>query len=130
MSMLTTQSFLQLIIKNKKYGLHTFLVPIRDKDHKPFEGVEVGDIGPKYGYNNKDNGYVRFENYRIPRRNMLMKYTKVSKSGVYERRGNEKILYATMLMIRSSIPIACFYGLSKACTISVRYSLCRTQFKD
>ena len=80
--------FAQLLIKNKKYGLHAFLVPIRDKNHKPFSGVEIGDIGPKYGYNNKDNGYVRFDKYRIPRRNMLMKYTKVSKSGVYERRGN------------------------------------------
>ena len=48
----------------------------------------MGDIGPKYGYNTKDNGYLKFDNYRIPRRNMLMKYTKVSKSGVYQRRGN------------------------------------------
>lgn len=31
--------FAQLIIKNKKYGLHTFLVPIRDKDHNLFPGV-------------------------------------------------------------------------------------------
>lgn len=31
--------FAQLIIKNKKYGIHAFLVPIRDKDHKAFPGV-------------------------------------------------------------------------------------------
>lgn len=80
--------FAQLIIKNKKYGLHAFLVPIRDKNHNAFPGVEVGDIGPKYGYNCKDNGYIKFDNYRIKRRYMLMKYSKVSKSGVYERRGN------------------------------------------
>jgi acyl-CoA oxidase len=30
------------------------------KSHLPLEGVEVGDIGPKYGYNTKDNGYLRF----------------------------------------------------------------------
>lgn len=78
----------QLIIKNKKYGLHTFLVPIRDENHNLYPGVEAGDIGPKYGYNTKDNGYMLLKNYRIPRRNMLMKYSKVSKSGVYERRGN------------------------------------------
>lgn len=35
-----------------------------------------------------------------------------------------------MLMIRSGIPFACHYGLSKACVIAVRYSLYRTQFKD
>jgi acyl-CoA oxidase len=34
--------FANLIIKNKKYGIHAFLVPIRDKDHNPFPGVEVG----------------------------------------------------------------------------------------
>ena len=35
-----------------------------------------------------------------------------------------------MLMIRSSIPIACNFALSKACTIAVRYSIYRTQFKN
>lgn len=35
-----------------------------------------------------------------------------------------------MLMIRSGIPFACYYGLAKACIISVRYSLYRTQFKN
>lgn len=80
--------FAQLIIKTKKYGVHAFLVPIRDKDHNPFPGIEVGEIGAKYGYNCKDNGYVIFNKYKIPRRNMLMKYTKVSTTGEYERRGN------------------------------------------
>ena len=28
-----------------------------------------------------------------------------------------------MLMIRSGIPVGCYYGLSKACVIAVRYSL-------
>lgn len=61
-----------------------FIVPIRDlKTHKPLEGIEVGDIGPKYGYNAKDNGYARFTNVRIPRENMLMKFTKVTKEGEF-----------------------------------------------
>ena len=34
--------FAQLIIKNKKYGLHAFLVPIPDAEGKALEGVEVG----------------------------------------------------------------------------------------
>jgi acyl-CoA oxidase len=61
---------------------------------------------------------------------MLMKYSQVSKNGEYSRRGNEKISYATMLMTRSLIPIAIFFGLSKASTIITRYSLVRKQFKD
>lgn len=80
--------FAQLIIKNKKYGVHGFVVPIRDKDHKPFPGIEVGDIGPKMGFNCKDNGYIIFNNYRIPRENMLMKYHKVSPEGVYSKEGD------------------------------------------
>lgn len=59
------------------------MVPLRDNDHKPFPGVEVGDIGPKSGFNAKDNGYLILTNYRIPRKNMLMKYHKVSKEGKY-----------------------------------------------
>ena len=31
--------FAQLYIKNKKYGVHAFLVPIRDKNHDPFPGI-------------------------------------------------------------------------------------------
>lgn len=56
-------------------------MPIRDQNHQLFTGVEAGDIGPKYGYNNKDNGFAKFTNYKIPRINMLMKYSNVSKNG-------------------------------------------------
>ncbi len=31
--------FAQLIIKEKVYGVHAFVVPIRDVQHKPFPGV-------------------------------------------------------------------------------------------
>ncbi len=68
--------------------------------------------------------------YRIPRRNMLMKYHYVSKEGVYSKKGSDKISYATMLRIRAIIPKATFCFMSKAVTILTRYSLARRQFKD
>lgn len=37
----------------------------------------MGDIGPKFGYEEMDNGYLKMDNYRIPRENMLMKYAQV-----------------------------------------------------
>jgi acyl-CoA oxidase len=80
--------FAQLIIKGKKYGVHSFLVPVRDKNHRPFKGIEVGDIGPKPFYNNKDNGYLIFSNYSIPRTNMLMKYHRVASDGTYSKVGD------------------------------------------
>jgi acyl-CoA oxidase len=122
--------FAQLIIKGKNHGLHAFLVPIRDKNHNLLPNVEAGDIGPKYGYQSKDNGYVKFTHHRIKREYMLMRYAKVAKDGTYTRRGNERISYATMLIIRSIIPLVCGFGLSKGVTILTRYSLVRKQFKD
>jgi len=45
-------------------------------------------VGPKLGFNCKDNGYIIFTHYRIPRRMMLMKYHKVSKEGDYSKVGD------------------------------------------
>ncbi len=81
--------FAQLIINGKRHGVHAFLVPIRDrKTLEPLRGVEVGDVGPKHGFQNKDNGYLILHNVRIPRRNMLMKYHVVSKEGNYSLQGD------------------------------------------
>jgi len=42
-----------------------------------FAGITLGDIGPKFGYDSIDNGFLRFNHVRIPRANMLMKYAEV-----------------------------------------------------
>ena len=56
----------QLFTKGKNYGMHAFIVPIRDlQTHKPLPGVTIGDIGPKFGYNGVDNGFLRFEYVRL-----------------------------------------------------------------
>ena len=48
------------------YGPHTFVMQIRDlKTHEPLPGIDVGDIGPKFGYNSVDNGYMRFNYVRL-----------------------------------------------------------------
>ena len=41
--------------------------------------MEVGEIGPRFGMNTNDNGYLGFKQYRIPRENMLMKHAQVEK---------------------------------------------------
>lgn len=49
----------RLFIKGRDYGPHAFVLPIRDmQTHEPLPGIDVGDIGPKFGYNGVDNGYV------------------------------------------------------------------------
>ena len=37
----------------------------------------MGEIGPKLGMNSNDNGFLGFNQHRIPRENMLMKNAKV-----------------------------------------------------
>ena len=70
------------------HGIHNFLVPLRSMDdHTLLPGVETGDIGPKIGYNNMDNGMARFDNVRIPRRNMAMRFAMVDEEGRYEKVG-------------------------------------------
>ncbi len=121
----------QLIIKDKKHGIHGFIVPIRDLEtNKTLPGIEAGDIGEKFGFNTKDNGYLRFDQVRIPRENMLMKYAKVNKEGEFSRKGNERVGYAVMMQIRNHIGFGSWKALSHALTIAVRYSLVRTQFAD
>jgi acyl-CoA oxidase len=89
-------------------------------------GITVGDIGPKYGYNTKDNGFLMFNHYRIPRENMLMRYAKVNKGGEFQKALNEKVAYATMMAVRTAILKASFSYLAMGLNIAVRYSLKRT----
>lgn len=49
------------------YGPHPFIVQVRDmQSHLPFDGIVIGDIGPKYGYASMDNAYMLFKNFRYP----------------------------------------------------------------
>ena len=75
----------QLIINGTNYGPHPFLVPLRDiETHEPFPGVDVGDIGPKIGMHSNDNGYLRFENYRIDKKYLLRRTARINDNGEYE----------------------------------------------
>ncbi|CAB3399071.1 unnamed protein product [Caenorhabditis bovis] len=117
-----------LIIDNKNYGPHPFLVPIRDpKTYDPLPRIRVGDIGTKLGVNNVDNGYLGLDHYRIPRRFMLMKHSKVSREGVYSAPVHPKVAYTTMLYVRSEMITHQANYLMIAMNIAIRYSAVRRQ---
>ncbi|KAM3131284.1 hypothetical protein pb186bvf_016602 [Paramecium bursaria] len=121
----------QLFIDGKNYGVQTFLVQLRDiETHLPLPGILLGDVGAKYGYNTKDNGYLRFNNFRIPRDNMLMRFAKVNKNGEFVQSQNEKIGYATMMAIRQIIIQNSALSLTQGLAIAIPYSFFRKQFKD
>ena len=41
-------------------------------------GVTVGDIGPKLGFQNADNGFLMFDHVRIPRDQLMGKYVEAT----------------------------------------------------
>lgn len=121
--------FAQLIIHGKNHGVHSFIVPIRDLNtFELLPGIEAGDIGPKFGFHSKDNGYLIMNNVVIPKRNMLRRFVSVSKTGEIKKKGDPKVSYATMMIIRQTISTSFPRIYAQAITIAARYSIFRTQF--
>ncbi|KAH8599307.1 acyl-CoA dehydrogenase/oxidase C-terminal [Bisporella sp. PMI_857] len=122
----------QLIIGGKPYGPHPFVVQIRDlKTHEPLEGVHVGDIGPKFGYNTMDNGFLLFNHFKIPHINMLAKFSSVDpETNKYIRPANAALVYGTMTWVRSGIVHQAGGVLARGVTIATRYASVRRQFQD
>lgn len=120
----------KLIIDEEDYGIQFFVVPIRSlTTHEVLSGIEVGDLGSKYGYNSKDNGFMRFNKCRIPRGNLLQRYCKVSKDGQLSLDGDPRVLYATMMAIRIWIVSGAWKECSVGTLIAARYSVTRRQFR-
>jgi acyl-CoA oxidase len=119
--------------RGKRRGIHNFLVPLRSMvDHTLLKGVKTGDIGPKIGYNNMDNGFASFDNVIIPRRNMAMRFATVDEDGNYSSKVDSsgpasKIAYISMMQVRSYIIDEAGKHLAMACTIAIRYSAVRRQ---
>lgn len=63
----------------------------------------MGDIGSKMGYNSVDNGYLSFDQYRIPRENILSRFISVDKDGSLSMNGNPKMIYQIMVKTRLSL---------------------------
>ena len=109
-------------------GPHAFVVQIRaNEDHATMPGVTAGDIGPKMGYNAVDNGYLRFDHVRVPRRAMLMKHAAMAKDGTYTPPPVAKAAYGTMVFVRSDIVMNAALYMKKAAVIATRYNLVRRQ---
>lgn len=122
----------QLIINGKPYGPHPFVVQIRDlKTHEPLENVHVGDIGPKFGYNTMDNGFLLFNKVKIPHVNMLARFSRVDpNTNKYQKPSNPSLIYGTLTWVRSNIVLQSGSVLARGVTIAVRYCSVRRQFTD
>lgn len=92
---------------------------------KHIKGVDTGDIGPKFGYEVKDNGWATFDHVRIPRSQMLMGMTRVEKDGEFSIVGDLRVLYSTMMLIRNRIVRLMHVGMFHALVIALRYAVVR-----
>lgn len=122
--------YAQLIVGGQERGVHIFFVQIRDENHRPMPGIEVGELGMKLGDHANDTGFMRMEGVRVPRVCMLSKHHRVKADGTYRRsqqKGADKIHYFTMLNARGGMVRLAGGYLARAATIAVRYSCVRRQ---
>ncbi|KAK3170961.1 hypothetical protein OEA41_003045 [Lepraria neglecta] len=122
----------QLMIDGKSYGPHPFVVHIRDfKTHEPLENIHVGDIGPKFGYNTMDNGFLLLNHVKVPHVNMLAKFSSVDpKTNKYGKPASASLVYGTLTWVRSTIVLQSGGVLARGVTIATRYAAVRRQFQD
>jgi acyl-CoA oxidase len=125
--------FAQLQVGEREYGVHAFLVPIRDNAGDPLPGVRIADNGPKVGLDGVDNGRLWFEGVRIPRDHLLDRFASVDDDGRYTSpipsAGRRFFtMLGTLVGGRISIAAAAVSVSKTALTIGIRYSARRRQF--
>lgn len=123
-----TVVFARLIVKNKDYGVKTFVVPLRDANHDVYPGISIGDIGEKMGRDGIDNGWIQFSSVRIPRQYMLSKFTTVDSNGNVEEPPLEQLSYGALLGGRVTMVTDSFRTGARFITIALRYAVGRRQF--
>lgn len=118
----------QLYTKGQCHGIHPFVVQLRDEEtHMPLAGIELGEIGTKLGMKGVNNGFLGLKNFRIPRKNMLMKNAKVLQDGTFVKSPSSVLTYGTMMFVRVVLVKDQANHLAKAVTIATRYSAVRRQ---
>ncbi len=125
--------FAQLEIDGEHYGVHAFLVPIRDRAGDPLPRVRIADCGHKMGLNGVDNGRLWFDHVRIPRANLLDRFAQVEADGTYHSPipSSTKrffVMLSTLVGGRISVAAAAVSAAKVGLTIAVRYGERRRQF--
>lgn len=125
--------FANLIVDEVDYGVHLFLVPLRDENHHLMPGITVRDCGDKMSLDGIDNGMITYRNVRIPRDYLLDKITQVARDGTVTSKFPKKgkrfgVQLAALSDGRVKIGVVCLSQGLMACQIASRYSAVRRQF--
>jgi len=123
-----------LIVKGRDYGIHMFLVEIRDRTtHQVLPGITIGDCGDKMGLNGVDNGFLAFRGLRVPLDSLLNRITNVDEEGnVTSKFTNKNQRFAVQMSALSDGRVkismsACMQGIKSVC-IALRFATVRRQF--
>ena len=128
--------FARLITQGKDYGVHAFVINIRDRlTHLALPRLVIGECGPKNGFDGMDTGFIKFDNFRVHRDALLDRFGKVDEAGNYsspikssgKRFANSIACLTTgrIFISRSSSEIATI-----SCIIAIRYAFIRRQFGE
>ncbi len=125
--------FAQLEIDGESYGVHAFLVRIRDEEGNVSPGIRIEDCGEKLGLNGVDNGRIWFDSVRVPLDHLLDRFAQVHPDGTYHSPiASPSRRFFTMLGTlvggRVSVARAALSAAKSALTIAVRYAAQRQQF--
>ena len=75
--------FAQLYIGDISYGVHPFIVQLRDENNQYLSKVIINDCGVKNSLNGIDNGEIILDNVIIPYDNLLDKLAYINTAGEY-----------------------------------------------
>ena len=129
----TATVFAQLVIGGEGYGVHAFLVPLRDAAGQILPGVRIEDSGHKMGLNGVDNGRLWFDSVRVPRTNLLDRFAQVTADGTYTSPIASEgkrffVMLGTLVGGRIAVGSAANSAAKAGLTIAVRYGARRRQF--
>lgn len=127
--------FAQLYIKDEEesYGVHAFIVPLRNEEGQTLPGVRIEDCGHKLGLNGVDNGRIWFDKVGIPKENLLDRYASVSDEGEYlspilSSGRRFFTMLSTLVGGRVAVGAASLTASKTALAIAIRYGSNRRQF--
>ncbi|KAL0723844.1 hypothetical protein Bca4012_038443 [Brassica carinata] len=125
----------QLEINGTNQGIHVFVAQVRDQDGNICPNIRIADCGHKIGVNGVDIGRIWFDNFRIPRENLLNSVADVSSDGQYVstiKNPDQRFgaFLAPLTCGRVTIAATAIYSAKIGLAVAIRYSLSRRAFSD